>query len=296
MKANKTLTILAFLFFIIGILNITKAAESGSLIVNFRYFMFNNKIPFVQVQSGVKIDKKYQPVPDISFQVYLDNIGDSSLIGKAKSDENGGLTIPIPKSLKTLWDASLKHTLICKSEATKAYEETEQELEITQAKLEIDTLNDGTTRSIVATLMEKTDKGWVPVPETDLKVGVKRLGGILSAGSDETFTTDAEGKATAAFERDSLPGDQNGNLTLIAKLEDNDMYGNLVVETNANWGVKASLGLHNTYNDRTLFSTRFKAPYWLLFIANSIIILVWGTIIYLAFQVLKIRRLGRETS
>ena len=294
MKTNKTLTILAFLLLITGIPASTLAAESGELIVNAKYFMYNNKIPFVEIKAQTKVEKKLQPVPNISFQLYLDNISDSQRIGNVKTNFNGNATVTIPPALKTLWDASPKHTIICQSAATKAFEENEQEVEITQAKLLIDTLNEDDVRSIVATLMELTDKGWVPVNETDIRIGVKRLGGILSAGTAEAFTTDAEGKAVAAFERDSLPGDNKGILTLVAKVEDNEQYGNLVMEMNAPWGEKATKG-PDSFNERTLWATRDKAPYWLLLIANGIIITVWGTIIYLILQLFKIKKLGNKT-
>lgn len=291
MKTTKNITILSLLFFMAGI-PFCKAQDKESLIATAKYFMYDNQIPFVQIKAQTKVDKKLQPVPDIHFQLYLDSVADNRKIGSVKTNKDGNATVAIPPSLKNAWDASTKHTILSNSDATKKFEAAELETEVTQAKLVLDTLNDGEARSITATLMEKTDKGWNPVKATDLKIGVKRLGGILSAGSDETFATNDDGKATAAFDRDKLPGDKNGILTLTAKLEDNEVYGNLVVEMNAPWGAKLVPG-HDAFNDRSLWATRKKAPYWLLFIANSIIISVWGTIIYLITQIFKIRKLGK---
>ncbi len=293
MKTSKILAISALIFFLTGIYNTIHAAELKDMIVSVKYFMYNNKIPFVQVNSKIKIEKKLYPVPGIVFNVYLDSPEDSLLIGKVKTNHVGDATIAIPASLKAPWEATPKHTLICTSSATKEYNESEQEVEVIQAKLLLDTLNDGEARSIVATLMEKTDNGWTPVKETDIKLGVKRLGGILSAGTDEAYATDEEGVATVTFEREKLPGDKNGNLTLVAKVEDNDLYGNIVTEMNAKWGVKPIYNNDN-FSNRSLWATRTKAPYWLLLLANSIIVVVWGVIIYLITQIFKMKKLGTK--
>lgn len=93
------------------------------------------------------------------------------------------------------------------------------------------------------------------------------------------------------FKRDSLPGDVKGNFILAAKVEDNDQFGNLLVEKAIPWGVTLKPD-QSFFNQRTLWSTRFKTPLWLLFMAYSIVIGVWGTIIYLILQIVKIKKLG----
>jgi hypothetical protein len=95
----------------------------------------------------------------------------------------------------------------------------------------------------------------------------------------------------AAFTRDSLPGDTLGNIVIAARIEDNDTYGNLLVEKNVPWGSPTKIDL-TFFDKRALWSTAFRAPAWLLFMAYSIAIIVWGTIIYLVFQIVKIKRLG----
>ncbi len=90
-----------------------------------------------------------------------------------------------------------------------------------------------------------------------------------------------------------MPGDQKGNIVLVAKVEDNDQYGNLLVEKTVPWGV-ALKPEKNFFDQRTLWTTRFRTPFWLLFMAYSIVIGVWGTIIYLVTQILRTRRMGRE--
>jgi hypothetical protein len=58
-----------------------------------------------------------------------------------------------------------------------------------------------------------------------------------------------------------------------------------------NWG-KSINAPKNFFAQRTLWSIGTQAPLWLLFAVYSIIIGVWGTFLYLIFQVLKIKKLG----
>jgi hypothetical protein len=135
---------------------------------------------------------------------------------------------------------------------------------------------------------------WIPAKDVEMKVGVNRLGGILSVGDEETYTTDSTGTVSAEFKKDSLPGDQQGNIILVAKVEDNDKYGNLLIEKTVPWGL-AITPQKNFFDQRTLWSTRYRTPLWLLFIAYSIVIGVWGTIIYLVAQIVKIGKLGKAS-
>ena len=104
-----------------------------------------------------------------------------------------------------------------------------------------------------------------------MKVGVDRSGGILSAGDAETYTTDTAGGIAVEFKRDSLPGDEQGNFTLIAKIDDNETYGNLRIEKVVPWGT-AVVYDRDFFDQRNLWTTRFRSPFWLLFMAYGIVI------------------------
>jgi len=195
--------------------------------------------------------------------------------------------------LKAAWEASPLHKFI--AVATGKEEETAAELEILKSKIKIDTAIEEGTRRITVQVMKYENSEWVPANEVEMKVGIQRMGGILSAGDEETYTTDSSGTVNVELTKDSLPGDEKGNMVLVAKVEDNDQYGNLLVQKTVPWGV--ALKTDNSFFDqRTLWTTRFRAPVWLLFMAYSITIGVWGTIIYLVLQIIRIKRIGTAAS
>ena len=199
-----------------------------------------------------------------------------------------------PASFIATWDSLNEFKFVAVSEATKEVESLSSDITIKKAILVIDTVVEDGVKTMTAQLKEKNGADWVAVKEIEMKLGLKRLLGNLSIGDAESYTSDSTGTATAGFLRDSIPGDKKGNIILVARVEDNDNYGNLVEEKVVPWG--KAVQSENHFWHRTLWSTGNRAPKWLLFIALSIIIGVWGTIFYLVREVLKIKKMGKEYS
>jgi hypothetical protein len=125
-----------------------------------------------------------------------------------------------------------------------------------------------------------------------MKIGIKRLGADLQTGDEQSYTTDSLGRVRGEFKKTGMSGDAAGNIILVAKVEDNDQYGNLRIEKAIPWGVK--FVANKDFFHRALWASQFHSPVWLVLIAYFILITVWGTLIYLVFLLIKIRKLGRE--
>lgn len=265
--------------------------EKPEVMLNLRHFTENNSLQYLKVQAQLKADNKLQPLKDVAVQLYLDSVSTTNLIGNIKTDEKGTAQTVVPASLKNLWASSPNHKFIAIAKPNPKDEATTAELEITKSKIEIDTLNGDGTRSVTAKVSSYNNGEWFPAKGVEVKIGVERLGGSLKIGDDETYTTDSLGQVTGEFKLDSLPAtDVTGNIVLVAKVEDNDQFGNLSVEKIVPWGKYYQ---HvNTFGHRSLFAARFRAPLWLLFMAYSIVAGVWGVIIYLIIQVFRMKKLG----
>jgi len=270
------------------------AAQEDSVVkeevVKLHYFNSNNKLHYILVESLLKTGKKYTPLSSRTVELYLDSNQTENKIAKIVTDENGKAIVPLPPSLKAVWDASGKHVFIAVS--TVKGEEKTVELGIVKSRIALDTATADGVRSITVHVDQFVNNSWIVAPDVEMKIGVKRHGGVLSAGDEATYTTDSTGSVTVEYNKDSLPGDQHGNITLVAKTEDHELFGNLITEKNVSWG-SAMAPDDSFFNQRTLWTTRFRTPFWLLFIAYTIVIGVWGTLIYLVTQLFKIRKLGR---
>lgn len=265
--------------------------EKSPLKVTVAYYN-DNLVPYLTVTAKSKVDGKFQPVNGAVVRLYLDKdstgkpLGE---IGRVVTGEKGKAAIDIPASLQQLWKAAPNHTFIAVTDKTKDFDETNTELAIANARITIDTATD---KNVVATFAEFKNNAWVAVKGVEIKLGIKRLGGDLQIGEEQSYTTDSLGQVKGEFKKLGMPGNKTGSIVLVAKVEDNDQYGNLRIEKSEPWGVKFIA--NNDFFQRALWGSQFHSPFWLVFIAYSIVIGVWGTIFYLVFLLIRIKKLGKQ--
>lgn len=258
-------------------------------VLRLRYFNDNNQVQYLILESLAKTGRVSVPLPNQVCEVYLDEQIPENLIAKVTTDGYGKAKCFIPPSLKATWDELPMHVFIAVTMDKE--EEITSEIEITKARIQIDTLSEDGVRSIQVMVSMLEDDVWVPAEEVEMKVGIRRLGGILSAGEEETYTTDTAGMVIVELNKADIPGDEMGSIILLARVEESDVFGNLLIERSAPWGV-AVVGDNSFFEQRSLWATRFRAPYWLLVMAYGIAFSVWGVIIYLVIQIFRIKKLG----
>lgn len=259
--------------------------------ISLRYFNIQNQSQYLILHCLLKIDKKTEPIQKLGARIYLDDETDeNNLMATVITNAEGKANVVIPDAFKDRWLASDQHKFIAVTDSISGIGERQTEAEITIARLMLDTVMDAESRELKVSLEEKKDTQWTPIKDVEIKLGIRRLNSILSLADEETVTTDSTGTAIAEFIRDSMPGDQAGNLILVARVEDHELYGNLEFETSAPWGLPFSYT--SNFHERSLWATGDRLPLWLLFIACFIIFSVWGTLIYLIYCFFRIRKLG----
>lgn len=266
------------------------AIEKPTLSLSLKYYNDNNITHHLLVQAKSKIDGKFQNIENIPVKVYISS--DSSkanLLGTGITNAKGDFLVAIPPTAKQEWLKSPNQNFVVVSTSTKKFDEARGELSVTKAKIKIDTTEG---RIINAQLVALVDTTWTPIAAVDMVIGVKRLGGVLNANETPTYSTDSVGGVMAEFKRDTLPGDAKGNIVLLASVIDNDVYGNLTAEMTVPWG-KKSVYMTN-FDHRSLFARRGYTPIWLELLAYGIVVGVWSVIIYLVFQIKKIKKLSVE--
>lgn len=267
--------------------------EKPELTLTISYVATANKIPYLQLQTQARKEKTIEIVSGIPVKVYLDEESERGFIGQVTTNDKGIAKLVLPPSAKETWTGSPKHTFIATTEETKSFLPGSSEREVTKGRILIDTLLEDGIRNITASFQEFTGSEWLPANEVEIKIGIRRQGGILPISDEESYTTDSTGMVTAEFKRDSLPGDKKGHLVIVARTEDHDLYGSVVAEKTLPWGV-----IMNTRNEqfgkRSLWATGNKVPLWLLLLAFSVVAGVWSVIVYLVAKIAQLRKLGRS--
>jgi hypothetical protein len=282
-----SLTTVLSAFFNMAVL--AQAAKS-ELHLDLGYFNDNDRIQYLKGNAKTKVNGKFQPVPGVSLNFFITSEDPAHLLGKAITNARGDAVLFIPPSAAEEWKKSPTQSFVTVSEPSSRFEEAKANIDITKARINVDT---GSDRQIIATLLEQKGTAWVPVKGVDLILAVKRMGGNLNVSGTPTYTTDSLGVASADFKQENLPGDATGNITLVARLDGSDAYGTITREKVVPWGVVTRFDPR--FDRRTLYARRGYSPLWLGFIAYNITLAVWIVLIYLVFQVRKLKKLGTVT-
>ena len=103
--------------------------------------------------------------------------------------------------------------------------------------------------------------------------------------------TDEAGEALIQIPN-NLPGDAHGNITLLAKLDENEVYGNLEAAVTQPWGTPVSDELKAL--PRSLFST--LPPLWMPITFLILMTAVWGHYIVIIFELFRLRKEEPKTA
>jgi hypothetical protein len=158
------------------------------------------------------------------------------------------------------------------------------------AKITLDFVIQDSINQVKATVTNPDKNGKdTAVKAADVHFFIKKSFGLLPIG-DAAVATDDNGEALAEFPMD-IPGDQSGNVTVIAKIEDNEQVGNLETTKVINWAVPTKTD--HADPKRALWASADNAPIPLVVTVTSIVALVWGTIFYIVFQLVAIKKAGK---
>jgi hypothetical protein len=164
----------------------------------------------------------------------------------------------------------------------KAMEPAEAEVSFKRARLEITPVKQDSLNTVTVKLIDLASGAETPVPEIAVGVFVHRMINPLKVGEG---TTDASGEASVEIPN-NLPGDAKGNITLLAKLDESELYGNLEASIAQPWGTQVSDQVKKL--PRALWSP--NPPIWMIVTFAILMVAVWGHYIVIIIQLFRLRK------
>ena len=155
-----------------------------------------------------------------------------------------------------------------------------------EAKIALSFNEDDESKIIVATATNISNE---PIEDLELYFYVKRSFSNLPIG-DFFNSTDETGVVEVEFPAD-LPGDSEGNVTILVKLMDSDLYNDQTIETVKKWGVPSPSPDHID-EKRSLWAAAANAPIPLIIIISALIFSIWFIIFYIIYIFFKINKIG----
>lgn len=164
--------------------------------------------------------------------------------------------------------------------STKAQDETNTG----EYTLNISFFKEDSINKVKAVITSGDTSGTSKIKDVEVKFYAQKSFGLLPLG-EEGATTDDNGEVTIDFPAD-LPGDEQGNVHIIARVEDNDDLGELEAAGDTKWGIPPSIDL--SFQKRALWATGANAPLPLVISITAMVAGVWGVIIYIILLLFKI--------
>ena len=207
--------------------------------------------------------------------------GNMEKLGSITTDEKGialftiGEDTKLPTDSEGLWSFSSEFPGNDTIEAVSK-ELTIKNIDMVMELSEIDSIKNVTVN---VTTLENGKR--VPLAGEMLYIYVPRMFSMLPVA--EVYLDD-NGSGTVEFPSD-IPGDKEGNLTVIARFDQHASFGNVEKKEITQWGVPTSLEIPKTH--RALWT---KTPPWWMIITLSVLLAgVWGHYLFAVISLIRIK-------
>ncbi len=265
------------------------STEKKKPLLSITYYNVNSDSFFVKVSSGYK-DEKFFPIEYQNVKLYLNEADKNNFLGDVMTDPKGEGIIHLPQKFKGMIDSLSTFDLVAETDADVKYKAAIGSTTIENAFLDVQIRIVDTTKMIRVYVYKKGAKVKSPIKGVEMSFFVKRMVGLFPL-SDKTISTDSAGMAEMEYAITDMPGDSLGAILVGAKIADADTYGNIFSMKETFWGAKT---FNNYESVRALWAPADRVPVWLIVLALGIIITVWGTILFIIYQVYRIFRLGQQ--
>ncbi len=204
------------------------------------------------------------------------------MIGQVATDSKGIASFVLPADLKLAADKDGNWYFKSEFPGDSSVEAASQELLIQDINLEMTLSEQDSLKFVSLKASKNTGKEFVPLSGESIILTIPRMFSQLPVGEG---SFDDQGNAEIQFP-DDIPGDDYGNITIIAKFEDHDNFGNVEKRQQIAWGIP---GIHPSGESKRELWTAI-APRWMIFTLTIMLAGVWGHYIFAIISLIRIKK------
>jgi len=258
-------------------------ADNYKIFYNFKTVkQIDNKrlfeVSFVTQNAEDKLDEMPVFKAEIKF---LNVLGEQEvLLGSVLTSKEGIAQLILPENQTYLKDSDGRITVRAKFEATDALEEQLEEISFKDLTLEFGITEIDSVRTISVNAYTLDNNGEsIPVEAADIAFYVQ---GMLSKLKIEEGAIE---QGVYEFEYvNQIPGDDKGNLTFYAMIEESDDFANVIQMKKAKFGTIIE---KNKMDKNALWAD--AAPIWMYIVLSILLIGVYSNFAYSIVNLFKIR-------
>ena len=259
----------------------TAAVEAIAITPSMTFLSVQKADNTIELKSALQVKQKGVSIklPFLKVKYLLITDTASKELGAVITDRNGKASLSV-KTDALLPDKEGKLHFKAVFAGNKQAEAVEAEAIVKKANLSIAPVKQDSSLSANIKLTDAASGA--AVAKVTVGVYVKRSFNALKIGE---ATTDDKGEGTVEIPH-NLPGDVKGDITLIARVDENETYGNLEASSKQAWGEAVSDKTQKM--PRALWSTH--PPLWMLFTFLILVTTVWGHYIVIIYELFRLRK------
>ena len=292
-QSVNTIAVVSLLFISTSLIAQTDTTRSKEAAVDTTKIHLSPSLEFTTVQKNdntidlkatmkTKFNGNSVRLPQLKITFDQTTDGGEKSLGSVITDGRGNAVLNFKSDL-LIADKEGKVHLKAVFAGNKSMDAADGEVVIKKARLEITPAKEDSLLTVQLKLVDLSSGAEKPVPETNLSVYVKRQFFPLKIGEGKT---DSSGSVSVEIPN-NLPGDAQGNIILIGRLDESENYGMLEASSGTQkWGIPFSTTID--INKRALWSTH--PPIWMLVTFVILMVVVWGHYIVIVFQLFRLRK------
>jgi len=263
-------------------------AKKNKVRLKAQYIKIMDGESYLDIKATSKINKQNVQVSGIDIVVYNELEESQIKLGAITTNMKGEGKFVFKNLNSIQTDSSYIYNILLKFKGNESFKKAKKGISFKNADITAKMVLKDSINYIKAKLSDPLTNN--PIIEQDLTIQVQRLFGPLILG-EEFNTTDDDGAIFVAIE-EGIPG-VDGILTFEIVLNDSDDYGTIKALVTAPIGT--TIVDESTFDDRTMWSPRNKTPIFMLIFPNLLIVGIWGLIVYLIINLLRISKSKTET-
>lgn len=280
---GKLLLIIAIICFS-GIIH-TSEAQSVRSRLKVEYLKKADDSKVLTAKLLLRQGRRYVPVPGLTVDYSVLNGEEEVILGTGLTDANGEAMLIISPDYKLPENENRFTVLSASFAGNDSTQSASSEIEIKDVTIDVE-LGDKESKLISVSVTELNEEGnYVPVADEYLSISIDRLFSLLPVGDG---TTDSLGVFEFVYE-DEIPGDEDGDVGIVVKLEDSALYGTVETMNQAKWGTPVDYTVD--VSARALWSD--QAPLWMLIATFIVLVGAWFNFGLAIFNLMKVKKAGK---
>lgn len=249
--------------------------------ISLNYFKNSDDQRYLETALTYSMNRMEIPLRGMKISFYS-GTDKKELLGTGITNEKGISTFELSTTGSITKNREGLYAFSAEFAGNDTIETGSSDLLIRDVKLEMVLSEVDSVKTISLSAFTTENNKDVPVSGETVIVYVPRMFSLLQVGE---VSLDENGTGILEFPSD-LPGDADGNITIISKFEEHPDFGNVERRIETKWGVRSVNSTPVAH--RALWT---KTPPWWMIITLSILLMgVWGHYLFAVISLIRIKR------